>query len=120
MQFNCNLLKTLSFSKHARTTRALFNRQGYCMERSNYKSGVQGMTNDTPQKQRFSADRFCFIREPRRDLEGWYYHAREGIFGPFKTKQHAEEDLERLKVVNPTTRRELFRRLGLHINHFNE
>lgn len=78
------------------------------------------MMRRTSRRQRFSADRFFFARLTDSHREGWYYQAREGAFGPFPTKQQAQEDLERLKTVNPAKRRELFRHLGLRINHLKD
>jgi len=71
-------------------------------------------------KQRFSPDRFFFSAQPRRKVEGWYYQAREGTFGPFETREEAEEDLAKLKAHNPIHRREIFKHLGLSVKHLGD
>jgi len=40
----------------------------------------------------FSSDRFFFVMG-----QGWYFHAREGIKGPFTMRREAERALDVLK-----------------------
>lgn len=42
--------------------------------------------------------------EQARAAEAWYYRAREGIFGPFASREAAESDLANLIYRNPMKR----------------
>lgn len=71
-------------------------------------------------KERFSPDRFFFSAQPRRQVEGWYYQAREGTFGPFPTREQAKQDLATLIAQNPVHRLEIFRHIGVSIRNLQE
>ena len=71
-------------------------------------------------KERFSPGRFFFSVQPKRKVEGWYYQAREGTFGPFETREEAEKNLEKLKAQNPVRRAEIFKHLGISIRNLHE
>ncbi len=68
---------------------------------------------DTGGHLRFSASRFFQVTLRTGGHSGWYYHAREGTFGPFISPRHAEQDLLRLIERNPNERLDLYRRLGI-------
>lgn len=65
--------------------------------------------------------RFFFLSdEQEQNGEGWYYKAREGIFGPFETRDGAAEDLESLISSKPQRRREIYRKLGIILRNLDE
>ena len=52
-----------------------------------------------------------FIREHAEERLGaaWYYRAREGMFGPFESRDAAEADLARLIYTNPKKREQFLK-----------
>ncbi|HYW92529.1 MAG TPA: hypothetical protein VFA95_08740 [Gammaproteobacteria bacterium] len=65
--------------------------------------------------------RFFFSSdEQEQSGEGWYYKAREGVIGPFQTRDEAAEDLESLISANPQKRREIYRKLGIILGNLDE
>lgn len=52
-------------------------------------------------------ERFFHRTMPDPSRSGWYYQAREGVYGPFVTKESAQFDLARRIALRPERREEL-------------
>jgi len=42
----------------------------------------------------FESDRIFSCRNPDTGLMDWFFSARDGIYGPYSSKEHATEDLK--------------------------
>lgn len=65
-------------------------------------------------------DRIFFSENQATRPAGWYYYAREGIFGPFQNREDARQDLAGRKKGNPRLLREIFKRLGLGVRDLKD
>jgi hypothetical protein len=52
----------------------------------------------------FQSNRVFWIAEKTESKTGWYFEAREGVFGPFHSQLKAESDLALLIEGNPMRR----------------
>ena len=55
-------------------------------------------------KKIFQSHRVFWLAEGAYSKAGWYYEAREGVFGPFNSQAIAERDLALLIEINPKCR----------------
>ena len=52
----------------------------------------------------FQSDRVFWVSDRDESITGWYFEAREGVFGPFPTPLKAKTDLALLIECNPMQR----------------
>jgi len=55
-------------------------------------------------KKIFQSHRVFWLADSAYSKPGWYYEAREGIYGPFVTQAMAEKNLALLIEINPRSR----------------
>lgn len=48
--------------------------------------------------------RFFYLAPPDAAQSGWYYRAREGLFGPFASRESAQFDLAHRIAIHPMQR----------------
>ena len=51
--------------------------------------------------------RFYHLALPDATQTGWYYQAREGVFGPFASRESAQFDLAHRIAIHPMRREEM-------------
>jgi hypothetical protein len=61
-------------------------------------------------------ERFFRLSGAGRGRSGWYFRAREGIFGPYGSLVDARQELRDLIGTQPDRQIERLRRLGLDLN----
>lgn len=68
-------------------------------------AGEKRMTEGQPSRRsRFGSDRFFFIGDQAGLARGWYMETREGLRGPFDTREDAEAMLSLLISAHPRKR----------------
>lgn len=63
-----------------------------------------------------TGDRVYFVsNRDNQQGQGWFYRAREGTFGPFRSKEAADRDLKALISAKRPPPRERYRNLWLKL-----